>query len=656
MVPRSQARRTSDQLDRAIGFIQRRAWREAQEILEDCEQTHSHTKDVLEMLMLVYVEQSDHRSFLRVCKRLAAMEPGSKELSLSLAGAYLSNGQAISALQAFRRFIGIWPVGELADDVREEIARLEPIVNEMLARAPFPIEQRLELAALHEEVLMSLAAGDYPRTIELGEQLLTRSPGFAPAMNNLTNAYLETGRTDDAIAMARRVLIQEPDNFHALANLARHLLLSGRQDEADEYRIRLRPLRSSHDDIWCKKAEALSFFGDDHGVIQALEDAREAGITRYKIPDIALLYHLAGVAYARQGDLGQAQQLWKDALKINPELESARDNLGDSKKPIEERDGPWAYQIEYWLRKKWIEELSNAIHEPAQRDDDEAMTQAARRVAQMYPGILVAVPLLLDRGDKHGRSFALQVAKLVKTPEMLEALRVFCLSQRGPDSQRGEIANYLRQKGILSSGAIRLWMKGAWHEIELLGFEITDEPFDLGYKHPHTFDKARIAIDAAHRQDWQTARRLLNECLAIEGDRPELLYNLAYTYKMQGMKDESDALARQIHERWPDYFFGQTAMADIAMREGDLDRAETLLDELRQRRKLHGAEFSSLCVATIQLFVRQGKIDGARSWLAMWKQARPGDPAMELVERNIDRAAGPRPKGSWFKNPFRTNA
>ena len=639
MVPRSQARRTSDELERAIGLIDRRAWREAQAILEGCEKTHSHTKEVLELLMLVYAEQSDHGGYLRACKRLAEMEPGNKDLSVSLAGAYLNNGRAISALQAFRRFIGIWPFGKLADDVRDEIARLEPVVDKILGRTPFPPEQRLELAALHEEVLMSIAAGDYPRTIELGEQLLARSPNFAPAMNNLKNAYLETGRTDDAIAMARRVLSQEPHNFHALANLARYLLLSGRQDEADECRVRLRQLRSSYDDIWGKKAEAFSFFGDDQGVIQALDDAREAGTTQYEIPEIALLYHLAGVAYARQGDLSRARQLWKDALKINPALEFARDNLADSNKPIGERDGPWAYPIEYWVRKKWIEELMLAIREPAERNDDEGITQAARRIAKLYPGLLVAVPLLLDRGDTHGRSFAFRVARLVETPEMHEALLVFCLSQRGSDANRLETANFLCHRGVLPAGFTRMWLRGTWQELDLLGFEITNEPIDTAYKHPQVLQWVNDAVAAMQRGDYQRAQSLFEKCLAAEGDRPELLYNLAVAYKMQDRTDESDAVAKQIHLRWPDYFFGRTALADIAMREGDLDRAEALLDELRQRRKLRGAEFRSLCLASIQLFVRRGKIEAARTWLAMWKKVSPNDPAIEPAARNINRAA-----------------
>ncbi|HEY2253947.1 MAG TPA: hypothetical protein VGH74_22885 [Planctomycetaceae bacterium] len=193
-------------------------------------------------------------------------------------------------------------------------------------------------------------------------------------------------------------------------------------------------------------------------------------------------------------------------------------------------------------------------------------------------------------------------------------------------------------------------------EIDLLGFEITDEPTDPEYTHPHSADWAAMAFEALQRQDAQTAQNLLKKCLAAEGDRPELLNNLAFSYRLQNRNAEYAALIRQVHERWPDYFFGQVGMADIATRAGDYERAAELLANLRHRRRLHSTEFTALCSMTIQLFVRQGNFDAARSWLAMWKEGRPHDPAIEGTERMLNRIAAPHFMGKLFRNPFRRSA
>ena len=77
-------------------------------------------------------------------------------------------------------------------------------------------------------------------------------------------------------------------------------------------------------------------------------------------------------------------------------------------------------------------------------------------------------------------------------------------------------------------------------------------------------------------------------------------------------------------------------------------------DSLRRRRRLRGAEFSSLCVATIQLFVRRENFESARTWLAMWKKTSPGESAIEVIEQNIERAeAAHRAQAGRSRNPFR---
>lgn len=606
---------------------------EAVEELESFDRARPGDRDVLRLLLDAYLEQRDYTSGCRTCQRLIVQQPNDRALHLMLAAAYTGAARAVSALQTFRRFVAQWPEDPLAEGARQSIAQLEPAVEELLKDAPFPKERRLTLAAMHEDVLGSLASGDYTRVIRLCEDLLQRCPEFVPAMNNLTEAYFRSGRMDEAIGMSQRVLEREPENSHALANLARHLLLAGRQAEAEAACQRLREARSERGEIWCKKAETFSFFGDDEAVLAALAEAARAGWTRYSTPDVALLFHLAGVACARQGNWSEAKRRWREALRIYPGLDVAEDNLADAKRPIGQRHGPWAFGLQYWIPKVTIDRLAAEI--PATDKDDERAREAAMRFVERQRGIAAVVPLLLDRGDEAGRGFAYRLALLLATPPMHAALREFCLSQRGPDSLRIEIANRLSQRDVMPEGRVRMWIEGEWCELELMGFEITREA--SGEPHlPKVEAWAYESMEALRRGDGQTAEKLLRKCIELEGERPDLMNNLATAYQAQDRMDEALALARQVHQRWPDYFFGCIAMASAAARDGKFDEAEAFLAPLRRRKRLHHTEFTALCVAYIQLFIEQRKFDGAKQWLAMLKKVEPDHPQVARIERLLN--------------------
>lgn len=621
--PRDVIRRASELLD--TGNVSG-----ALEELHAFDRHHPGDPDVLRLLLDAHHEERDYAAYCRTCQRLLEQQPSDRQLHLMLAAGYMSDARGVSALNAFRRFVAKWPNDPLAEGARESMAQLEPVVEEMLKDTPFPKERRLKLAALHEDVLGSLAVGDFARVIRLCQELLEHCPDFLPALNNLTEAYFRSGRMDEAIGTSRRVLESEPENFHALANLARLLLLAGRKEEAEAARQRLKLAHSERGEIWCKKAETFSFSGDDEAVLAALDEAQRAGYTRTPSPDVALLFHLAGVASARQGDWSAAKRQWREALRIYPGMETAQDNLADAKRPVGERHGPWAFHLASWIPKATVDRLMAEI--PFKDKDDDKTRETARRYVERQPAIAAVVPLLLDRGDEPGRGFAYRLAFLLDTPEMHAALREYCLSQRGPDKLRIEIANRLNQKNLIPDGRVRMWIEGEWRELELMGYEITDEP--TGPPHPPPADEwAYEATQALRRGDGKAAEKLLNKCIGLEGERPELLNNLATAYQVQGRDDEALELARRIHDRWPDYFFGCVAAASAATTQGKYDEAEALLAPLRRRKRFHHTEFTALCAAYIQLFASSRKFDAAQFWLKMLKDVEPDHPEVARFER-----------------------
>jgi len=620
-------------LDEADAAMRHKRWDQAREILEDLNRRHPNRIEVLSALVDVYYELQDTERYQVVCEQLLRLTPDDPDVTLMLAGAYLTNMRPALALRTFRRFLDRWPDHDQADEVRKAVADIEAGMDGLLTALELPGEDGLELAVSHEEVQLLLEQGKYPQARKVAERLLRRRPDFAPALNNISLTYLAEGRLDQAISTAQRVLAFAPDNVHALSNLTRYLCMSGRVDEAERLAERLRVAKSEAIDVELKKAEALSYVGDDEGVLAAFNEAERAG---HLEPPFAspVLYHLAAVAAMRLGQEDQARRYWKQALKLSPGLELARDNLADLRKPVGERHAPWPFSLSNWVTQKAIDDLGRYLEPAFQRGGEEAVTRAARRYLRQHPEIVGLVSLLLDRGDPMGREFAMHLARAAETPEMQAALRDFALGQRGPDRMRHEAARTASEAGLLpSSGPVRLWMQGEWREILLLGFELHAEP-DPG-RDPQVEQWLTEATLALQRRDADEAERLLKQALEIEPDAPALLNNLAAAYEMQGRLPEAEVIVRQLYQRYPDYVFARTSMAQLCMSRGEIDEAEALLKPLLTRQRFHFSEFAAFCMAQIQLFLARGNPEAARSWLDVWATVDPDHHAIAGWRRRL---------------------
>src|SRR5205807_4544166 len=117
--------------------------------------------------------------------------------------------------------------------------------------------------------------------------------------------------------------------------------------------------------------------------------------------------------------------------------------------------------------------------------------------------------------------------------------------------------------------------------------------------------------------------QLLREALALEPDAPDLHNNLAMAFEAQGRRDESHALIREVHARFPDYWFGKIGAAQLLIQEGKLDEAEAILKALRAAGKLHYSQFAVLAGTMIDLLLARRQFEGARSWLKMWEGLLP---------------------------------
>jgi tetratricopeptide (TPR) repeat protein len=622
-----------DTLQQADDLMERGNWVGAQELLEPLNQRYPQRYDILTSLSNIYYELRDQEGYLDTAEQLVKLAPRSPEIALMRAGAYLVNFMPARALQAFRGVQERWPDHE-RDMVRETIADLEDRMDDILADLGLEGEQGFEIAVLHDEMRSLQARARYAEARHVGEQLLRLRPGFAPALNNISLTYRIEGRLDQAIASAQHVLELDPDNYHALANLVHFCYIGGRVDEAKAWGDRLKHTQSTGPDLWIKRAEAFSFLGDDQAVLEAFESARhdrEAG----DLSSNAVLYHFAAVAALRLDREEEARRHWRQALKLAPGLELAQQNLDDLSQPIGQRHAPWPFPFIEWMTQKSLDDLVKQVQPAVQRRSQSAITQAVRRYLKQHPEILSIIPVLLDRGDPGGRLQALRLAISAETPELNEVLRDFALSQRGPDALRLQAAQAALAAGLLPSRRVTLWSSGEWRETALMEYTLHDEP--VVSHGPQAERLLRRAIQSLHEGNANEAEGLLKQALEIEPDSPDVLNNLAVAYGALRRNKEAEALIHEIVERYPDYVFARVSLARTSILRRQLDRARALLEPLMERTRFHISEFANFCAAQAELYLAERNREAARTWLDMWSNVDPENPAIDELRARVER-------------------
>jgi tetratricopeptide (TPR) repeat protein len=624
--PLGMAHKLQNALARVDDLLQHHEQPEAFDELQELAQRYPGEPEVWIRLFNTAADLKDDRALLMAARRLVRLRPRDPDIVLGLAGAHMSNIFPALALQTLRDFLARWPDHPKAADARKTIAEME---SRMQAEWEdiLPPDRAEELAVLHEQAQVELNEGHYAETRRLAEQVLTVVPQFPAPLNNISLSYFLEGQLDEAVATARRVLEIAPDNFHALSNLVHYLCLLGQFDEARSLADRLKSVQSSRVDVWSKKAEALSFLGNDEGVLDVFRQAEQVGMLERSFAD-PFLIHLAATATARIGKASEARNLWGRALKVSPGFSIAQENLDDLNRPMGERSGPWALPLNSWLPRSYVEELERLLKPATRQKKGKAVEQAARQFLQRHPEMNSLVSVLMTRGDPEGRQFALHLARIAETPEMLAALEEFALGQAGPDKLRIEAAQTLAEAGRLPRGKpVKMWSNGKQTEMLLMACEITTGPQG---RLPNPAQKLlEQAIYALRDGDPDKAEPLLRQALAQLPDHPSLLNNLAAVYSMRGDNEQAEAVTRQIVERNPDYLFGRCSMAQLATLKGNYDEADEWLEPVMGQPKLHITEFSAICQARVRLELARGRRDSAKSWLNFWAGVEPDHPDIE---------------------------
>jgi len=630
-------RRLREGLEEASDLLERRHPKEALEILEELAKRHPNQPDVLGMMVNAYHDLKNDRGYLHTMIALHRLTPNRAEVKLGLAGGYLANSRPALAYRTFQEFLRKWPNHEQAAGVTKLLPDLDKVLNEALTdlnlSQTLSPESKLDFASKHEEAQVLMEAGEFERGKRLAEALLKQYPQFTPALNNLSLIEWLEDNLPAAIEASQKVLEQEPENIHALSNLTRFLFMQGKTEQARQMAARLQASGAQGYQSWLKKIEALSFIGDDEGVLALLEEARRADA----LDELSgLFYHWCAVATYRLGDAAQARAHWQKALKLSPGFELASANLQALKKAPHERLCPQAFSADLWLPKKTIEALASIAKQAAYRKGGQSFQEKMKEFMERHPVIVHFVPIALRNGDAPARETALDLADLSEYPALLNDLKDFAQSQEGTDELRLQALQILSKHGAFQPGQkVDMWIKGKWTPILTLGFEITPEPM-LDKIKPKALELMKQAIEALRVKDGARAENLLRAALKIEPEQTSLLNNLALALMQQDKNKEAEALVKHITEDFPEYFFGQITLARMSIRDGNLEKARAIINHwMETKKKFHTTEFSALCKAQIDLSIEERQYDSADSWLEMWERVYPEDSEFKNYRRQI---------------------
>ncbi|MFS8531117.1 tetratricopeptide repeat protein [Sphaerobacter thermophilus] len=617
------------ELDQVRELLEQQDYARAREqLLELADRPNPHPM-VLQALASVAQALEDWRSYLLALESWHRQQPNDADVTLALGDAYMRNLRPVLALRTFESFQQRWPDHPQVPEVEQVLMQLRPSVDEMLAEAGLSGEEGLQLAALHEEIQSLMDQGRTSEARATAQKFLKRWPDFVPVLNNLTLVLTVEGAYDQAIATARRALEIDPENVHARGNLIRVLMMTGQVEEARTEADRLALVEDVGEDQWLKLAEAFSFVGYDERVLDVYERAEAA--RALGMPGGAYICHLAAVAAMNRGDEQRARQLWERALKLDPGMHSARENLADLSRPVGQRHAPWPFELRNWVSERVMENLLSGFTAAVIAGDEDRLARAVRRMLRQSPELKAVVPILLERGDSAGRTLAVQIAAYSEDPTLLEALHQFALSQRGTDTLRQQAITAVQDAGLLKPGqTFDMWIDGEWTTVQAQGFELHEEPLEVAHA-PEVeawLAEARAALQARQPERAET---LFKQALEVEPGSPGIRTYLAQALTLQRRFDEAEALLEAVMADSPDYMFATLGLAQVRIEQGRYSDARAMLLPLLSRTRYHVDEYVALGSLMIHLSLVERKKEDARRWAATLERVMPDHPMVQKL-------------------------
>ena len=568
----------------------------------------------------------------------------------NLIGLYLKLGFFTHGLRALGQYLKTETALEEGDT--EELAEMRAPLqeNQREAAAYFGVELELynEGSYWDEEGKIAQQAGDWDGAIVAADKALGVLPEHPPVLNNRAMSYYYAGRLEEAVVDEERVAEMDPENVHALTNLTRFYYL---RDELDKMRARFEQLQALPATAWehqsdpiPKMLEAYAVAGTDEEIDRFLE--------QYKKELPARGWYMRGAVAANLGHRREARRAWKqveeDGMGWKELAEEALQAL-EAGKPGLGRASRFPYLASYeLLSQDQMDQLISALKE--HREDEQKRQQTIAGMARQHPGLFEAVRWFLWHLED--AIPVIHMLALLGTEKAFAELRDFALGQAGSDDERMLAVQLLIQEGRLSLGQpLRLWLRGKWQETRLKMFEVTDQPQNLPYSEEVMTLLTRAGA-AIQDEDWNRAEQIYQQVLEVDPRCCPAYNNLARITGERGDLKTSRAYLEKSLEIDPDYVVGRCNLAHHYLQDGEVERAEALIEPLVEREQFAAFEMKAYQLAQAHIRIQRRDLEVAENILGVLTEFYPDDPE---VQELADRLGVLQPIGNLLKQVRENN-
>ncbi len=616
-------------------------------LLQQIEAQGYMSMETMRLYLDVLHELRDFDQYARVATVLAEANPSDPDANLMAASGAFATAQLVSALVYFERVIKLAPQHPEAATATEQIAKLRRHLPEILDSFIDDLPKDLPRVASTEKILHVFKLGRFDDVIKRADEHLKTYPADLRIRNNLAEVLALKGDVKKALKIVHETLNVAPDNFFARAVRCRLEYFQGNSEVARSDAQKLVSLQPRQISDLTKAAQSFAYVGDDDGIRWAYQEAEKRKWLSDPSTDVALLSNYYATSLARAGNTAVAQKYWKHAVKLAGDSTTAQDNLDDLRQPPGKQWGPSYFDLRDWFSQTQLNEIREIAARAKTVDDIESGAQSLRHLEQRflakYPEFERSIPAMLDRGNEESQRFAMLLAPQSRLPALKEVLREYACGPRGNDEIRFQVLARLKEQGYPFASPLSMYAKGTVQQIELINFEITDEPSVPEGRTDETCEMIDDAITALHEGDGEIAERILRQVRQYESEQPDVLNNLAMALQLQNRMDEADVLIDELIEKYPDYFFGKINKANRYIRLKKYDEALDILVELQRNKRFHRTEFSALAKTLILVYVEKQDLASANRWLDVLRQYEPDDPNLESLEQDVSRQKNTRP-------------
>ncbi|CAM3510689.1 tetratricopeptide repeat protein [Paenibacillus lupini] len=310
---------------------------------------------------------------------------------------------------------------EMMELLQYELERPAPLTNIKAREGMFE----------HDQARKLLEEGKFTEAVRILEKIIEEQPEFLAARNNLALAYYYMGMFDKAMATIHEALELEPGNLHALCNLGIFYQHSGDTASLAPLLDLLRKTAPFHQEHVFKLATTMGILGEHESAYRhftrLLKDS--------ELNQDPCLYHYAAVAACNINRYVEAERLWKQAAKLDPESDIPRyymEQLSLIKIGDQSATVSYHYHLPFEEQFKLWENSSDGLPEHLKRD----------------PLVRSSFFWALRHGDQNTKLQVIQALGMIADNEVKDVLRAFLLEADEDDYLKRIAVFVLRTLGV----------------------------------------------------------------------------------------------------------------------------------------------------------------------------------------------------------------